>query len=130
MTPQTRRSTPSLDSARSDEPGFDRTGPRLRAAPSRDDGRLQAEHDDPVSIPRRPLRAALAAANAWSDKRSETQPTLYAEERVAMASVIAEESIVSRESGALKMTAFAAMGLAAAYGALTLLRVAGTWLFG
>jgi hypothetical protein len=129
MTPQTRRSTPSLDSARSDEPVLER--PRLRtAAPSRDEGRLQAEHEDPVSIPRRPLRAALAAANAWSDKRSETQPTLYAEERVAMVSVIAAESIVSRESGALKMTAFAVVGLVAGYGALTLLRMAGTWLFG
>jgi hypothetical protein len=47
-----------------------------------------------------------------------------------MASVIAQESITSRESGALRMTAFAAMGLVGVAGVLTLVRMAGHWLFG
>jgi hypothetical protein len=127
MHPQPRRSTPSLASHRPEEAA----APRLRStAPPRTADPARDEEADSMSIPRRPLRAAVAGAAAWNDKRPESQPTLYAEEPVALASVIAQESITSRESGALRMTAFAFMGLLGAAGMLTLFRMAGHWLFG
>jgi hypothetical protein len=119
---------PSLASNRPDESA----APRLRAAvPARQPEPVHADHDaDSMSIPRRPLRATFAGAGAGNDKRPESQPTLYAEEPVALASVIAQESITSRESGALRMTAFAFLGLVGAAGMLTLFRMAGHWFFG
>lgn len=108
MIPRPRRSTSLSGNEYPEEPTLGRAAPRPR-----------------LRMPF-PPQEAEPAPSTWSSGT----PTLYAEAPVAMASVIAQESIVSRESGALRMMLLAAGSLLVLLGAVALLKMAGRWLLG